>query len=273
VPLFLLRGIGVRRLNLFVKGNVDLRDSLLYSRVGGTVAWNGINEVVRRQFPGSVVRIRHETWTRSDALLAAGDVVPLELLARRLPLGPYPAESQFSRALFTSSADAVVLSIQPDVMGRLYRHRRDGYLLYPSWLESWSLGDRQWLRENFEDVGLLGARASMDNFARICEELRGRPDVPILVYNLSAVVPGEQVHCYEGLGEVLATRIRRFNLALVELSERTGISVVDVDAVLARAGADRLKVDAIHLTAEGYRLVAEEVVRILEDLGCFDGAG
>ena len=35
----------------------------------------------------------------------------------------------------------------------------------------------------------------------------------------------------------------------------------------ARAGADRLKVDAMHLTPEGYRLVAEEVVRILGELG------
>jgi len=28
-----------------------------------------------------------------------------------------------------------------------------------------------------------------------------------------------------------------------------------------------LKIDAMHLTADGYRLVAEEVVRILVDLG------
>ena len=57
---------------------------------------------------------------------------------------------------------------------------------------------------------------------------------------------------------------------MIELSERIGISIVDVDAVVARGGADRLKFDPTHLTAEGNRLVAEEVVRILEDLGCFD---
>jgi hypothetical protein len=263
----------VRRLNLFVKGNVDVRDSLLYSRVGGAVTWNGINEVVRRQSPGSVVRIRHETFTRSDALLAAGDAVPPDLQARQLRLGPYPADSQFSRAVFTTPADAVVLSIQPDVMGTLHRHRRDGYLFYPDGWETWPSEDRQWLRDHFEDAGLLEAPASLDNLGRICAQLRAQRDVPILVYNLSAIVPGEEVHCYEGLGEILATRIRRFNLGLVELSERTGISVADVDAVVARAGADRLKMDALHLTAEGYRLVAEEVVRILHDHGCFDAAG
>ena len=47
---------------------------------------------------------------------------------------------------------------------------------------------------------------------------------------------------------------------------------MDVDAVLARAGADRLKYDMAHLTAGGCWLVAQEVVRILEDVGCVTSA-
>ena len=58
----------------------------------------------------------------------------------------------------------------------------------------------------------------------------------------------------------------RFNLGLAGISEDLGISIVDVDSILARAGADRLKIDAMHLTPEGYQLVAEEVARILVDL-------
>ena len=73
------------------------------------------------------------------------------------------------------------------------------------------------------------------------------------------------------MGEILSTRIRRFNLGLVELSEELGISIVDVDAIVARGGSDRLKLDTAHLTPDGYRLVAEEVARILDDLGCFEG--
>jgi hypothetical protein len=69
--------------------------------------------------------------------------------------------------------------------------------------------------------------------------------------------------------DALSTRIRRLNLGLIELSQDTGISVIDVDSVVARAGADHVKLDAVHLTAEGCRLVAEEVVRVLDDLGCF----
>jgi lysophospholipase L1-like esterase len=45
------------------------------------------------------------------------------------------------------------------------------------------------------------------------------------------------------------------------------VSIVDVDTIIGRAGADEFKLDAMHLTPEGYRLVAEEVVRVLGDLG------
>jgi len=112
----------------------------------------------------------------------------------------------------------------------------------------------------------------MRNFETIIARIRGRSAAAILVYNVSAVVPGESIHCHEGLDEILSTRMRRFNVALAELSQRSGISVIDVDAVVARAGADRLKVDAVHLTADGSRLVAGEVVRVLDDLGCFSMA-
>ena len=133
----------MRRLNLFVKGNVDLRDSLLYSQVNGSIQWNGINEIVRQQFPSSVVRIRHETWTRSDALLEAADMVPADLQERSLPLGPYPADSQFSRKVLTTPSHVVVLSIQPDVTTSLLRHRSKGYLIYPNNWHTWSPEDRR----------------------------------------------------------------------------------------------------------------------------------
>jgi hypothetical protein len=81
------------------------------------------------------------------------------------------------------------------------------------------------------------------------------------------VVPGEQVHAYQGMDELFSTRARRFNLGLIELSQQTGVSIIDVDAIVARAGADRMKYDALHLTGEGCRAVAQEVVRVLEDYG------
>jgi hypothetical protein len=262
----------VKRLTLFVKGNVDVRDSLHFCRIGGELAWNGINEVLREHRVRSLVRIKHETWTRSDALLECAGTVPEAFAGRDLPLGPYSLASQFSNAIFTAPCDAVILSIQPDVTMSLMRHRRDGFLFYPIGAEAWPAGDRAWLQSNYETSGLLGVDAAMNNLAAIVAKIREHSEVPVLIYNLSPIIPGDQIHCYAGLGETFASRIRKFNLALEELSENSGISIIDVDTVVARHGADSLKLDAVHLKPQGYSLVAREVVRVLDDLGVLDTA-
>ena len=262
-------GVALRRLTIFAKGNLDVRDALHSLRVGGKVQWNGINAVVRARFPSALIQVRHETWSRSDALVASGGSVPADLAERKLSLGAQPAAAQFSVALFETNADAIVLSVQADVASTLARHKRNGYLFHPGRWQTWSEADRRWLQDEFVQEGLLDVDPSMHNFAQIVARIRERSAAPILVYNVSAVVPGDTVHCHAGMGETLATRIRRFNLGVAELSQRTGISVIDVDAVIARAGAEHLKLDAFHLNAEGCRLVAEETVRVLDDLGFF----
>ncbi|HTI01916.1 MAG TPA: SGNH/GDSL hydrolase family protein [Acidisoma sp.] len=261
-----------KRLTIFAKGNVDLHDSLHSCVIAGELRWNGINEVVRRSHPGTLARLKHETWTRSDALLQADGVVPPELAERSLSLGSYPLASQFSTALFNTDADVFVLSIMPDAATCLLKHRRSGFLFYPGETAGWNAEDRNWLKTDFESSPLMDVTSSLANLERIVDRIRSRSDAPILVYNLSPIVPGPIVHTLQGLGETFATRIRRFNLALADLSETTGISIIDVDEILARAGADRLKVDAMHLAPEAYRLIAEEVLRVMEDLGVFEFA-
>lgn len=169
--------------------------------------------------------------------------------------------------MFDSNADALVLSILGETATTLMAHRHAGFLFYPADLENWSQPDRNWLKADFTRRNLLDVRELMENLRRIIERIRKRTEVPILVYNVSSIVPGETVHCLQGLGEIYSTRCRRFNLGLAELSEQTGISIIDVDTIVGRAGADKVKLDAMHLTADGYRLVAEEVVRVLGDLG------
>ncbi len=259
----------MKRLIVFAKGNVDVHDSLHSCRIAGRVAWNGVNEALRHEYPGWTVRLRHETWTRSDAVLAARGRVPEELAARKLMLGSYPLASQFSRAVLESDADAVVLSVQPDVMTTLARHRRDRYVFYPSDSERWSDDDRRWFTSEFEILEQLSVAASMKNFSAIIDAIRAHRDVPILIFNVSSLTPGEALHCYQGLEGTLSSRIKEFNVGLIRLSEETGISIVDVDSLVARSGGEALKLDTTHLTPDGYRIVAEEVIRILDDLGRF----
>lgn len=260
----------VRRLTLFAKGNVDLHDSLHSCRIGGALLWNGLNEALRQHGSAITARIRHETWTRSDALLASDGTVPSALAGRSLDLGAYPIESQFSRAVFETPSDAVVLSLQPDIATGLLRHKEEGFLFYANNADRWPPRDRQWLRTDFAMAGPLDVDASMANLEAVIATIRSTNDAPILVYNLSPVIPGEMVHCYQGLDETLSTRIRRFNLGLAGVSERTGISIVDIDMLVARHGADTMKHDAIHLTPQAYRLAAGEVIRVLDDLGVLD---
>ncbi len=262
----------MKRLRLFVKGNVDVHDSLHSCRLGRELLWNGINTAFREKSLDITARLRHETWTRSDALLAAQGTVPDLLASRSLPLGAYPLASQFSRAVFEDACDAIVLSIQPDVTAGMLRHRHEGVLLYPNGLEQWSRDDVAWARTEFERAAPLDVSQSMANLHAIITQLQRRKTVPILIYNLSAIIPGETVYSYEGLDETLSERIKRFNLGLVDLSRQTGIAIIDVDRMVAEHGADALKRDPVHLTAAGYRLLAHEVVRVLEDVGALEEA-
>jgi hypothetical protein len=70
--------VHLERLTLFAKGNVDVYDSLHSCRIGGEIRWNGINEVVRGR-ADVLIRLWHETWTRSDAVLGATGTVPAEM--------------------------------------------------------------------------------------------------------------------------------------------------------------------------------------------------
>jgi len=71
------------------------------------------------------------------------------------------------------------------------------------------------LREAFVSEGLLSVEASIANFEKIVARIREQSSAPILVYNVSAVVPGERMHAYSDTEETVSTRIRRFNLGLM----------------------------------------------------------
>ena len=162
------------RLNIFAKGNVDVRDTLHSLKIGAKLVWNGVNVLLRARDPACLARVRHETWTRSDALIEANGTVPEALAARPLTLGAYPLTSQFSHALFDANPDAFVLSIQPDLNTLLLRHRRDGFLFYPNNWRFWPVEHQEWLRSSFISAGFIDPATSMTNFARIISRIRAR---------------------------------------------------------------------------------------------------
>lgn len=260
----------MKRLTLFAKGNLDVRDTLHSLWVDGEVRWNGINALLREHDAPLSIRVKHETCSRSDMLLAVDGTIPPELAARDLPLGAHGLRVQFGTSLFTERPDAYVLSLQPEIQIPLAVHRDGSYRFHAYGFESWPAEQRQWLRDTFTLSRSISVDESMANFQAVIARLRAGSDAPILVYNVSALVPGENIHCHAGMEDIYSTRIRRFNLALVELSQQTGISIVDVDRVIATHGAQALKFDTTHLNPAGCRAVAEEVLRVLLDHGLYD---
>jgi hypothetical protein len=260
----------VKRLNLLVKGNVDVHDSLIYSRVGGEIRWNGLNALVAQRHPDWVVRTKHEVCARWDHMGVGEGAPPRALVERRLPLGAFSPEAQF-RSRLLDPADVIVLSVQADVSNVLLRHREEGYLFFPHLSQQWGPADVRWAAKEFESVGLTRPSSSMESLGHLCRVVRERSTATILVYNMSSYIPGERIHSHRGLGDSLSTRIRAYNLALIEGARHLPIFIVDVDRVFAEQGARRMKLDAFHWSLEGQQAIAAEVLDVLEHCGHFDG--
>jgi hypothetical protein len=260
----------MKRLTISVKGNVDVHDSLLYARVNGQIEWNGINTLLAKTHPNYVARVRHEPCAHWRCTGIEDREIPQELIDHQLDLGAYTLDTQFRSKLFLQPADVVVLSINSDVMNRLSFHKRDHYTFFGADPDHWSAANQRWLRDAFDWLPASTPGQSMQLLARIVATIRASGNPSILVFNMSSVVPGEQIVSHRGLEDAFSTRIRAFNLALAQAAPTLDVTVVDVDHVVASAGADRLKLDMLHYTGEGYALIAAEVLRQLEQLGHFD---
>jgi hypothetical protein len=93
----------------------------------------------------------------------------------------------------------------------------------------------------------------------------------ILVANLSTYDPGEPPVSYAGLAaEPFVLRAHRLDMLAVEVSHREGVSIVDVDRLLAELGADGTVTGPAEYGPAAQAVIASEVVRILADYGFFD---
>jgi len=235
------------------------------------VVWNGLNQILQEENYDFRVQVKHETCSRTDALLASTGSPPPSLLSKDLPLEAFSCNYQFSDAIFSTSADAYILSIQPDVATSLIEHSKEKYRLYPHNQDRWSEQNQHWFKSEFDPCPPLTAIESMDNFRKIIFKIRQRSAAPILIYNLCSAMLGDTMASHQGFEDCLSTRILRFNLALIELSIELGIYIVDVNRLLSRCGSDLQKIDTWHVNAKGQKIIAKEVAKILSECGLGDG--
>ena len=98
------------------------------------------------------------------------------------------------------------------------------------------------------------------------KELREKTGADIVVFNLPTVEAGNVTHNYQFVKNPLTAPMREFNLALVELSRKLNLSIVDVDRIL-KANGIASQVDFFHFPAERYQPVAQETLRVIQELG------
>ena len=264
-----------RQIGLFVRGSCDLGSMF------------SCPPLIQPQLSGTCcIRFEGAVWdSASPLLLQSLRGIPAALVTpviKQLKLPPhyFQAGQLFEPAIPAGSArfpkNVVVLSIGPDLIRTLYRHREHGYYVDPGgwWFnqgKSTVLSDlavATWFRRQFENIGRASVDDFLANFGSVVEQVRRRTGARIIVYNALTIEPGSRVYDYRLVRHAFARRAREFNLALVELARRHGFAILDVDRVLKRDGVSG-QVDYAHFPPELYPSVAREAVRIMRELEIF----
>jgi hypothetical protein len=113
------------------------------------------------------------------------------------------------------------------------------------------------------------ARFTAD-LADLIQRVKAGSGAHVIVMNGSTVDPADRVTRYAGRPDPLAVRVNRANLALMDLSIREGISIVDVDRLIAELGGRDHVTAPMRYSPAACRVIGDEILRILEDIGFFE---
>lgn len=257
---------GKERTRLFVKGNADL--------LGSLDGDGSIRALVRDKHEGLDVELLAEPSARFDLLLQQlerGAGMPAELQAQGLADDPFTL-AQFDSRLFDEQRDVVALSLEPDLRRALWRHRGEGWSFcpQPGWETEWPQSRRAWLEQACEPLGTIDADASQRALTGLVQEIKRRLQAHVVVFNASTIDPQDRTTNFRDVQETLPLRIHTFNRALMEVSVLEGISLVDVDRTIGEMGAGEHILAAMSYSPQAHRALADEFLRILEEIGFFE---
>lgn len=92
----------------------------------------------------------------------------------------------------------------------------------------------------------------------------------LIVFNGSSFDANDTTTCYAGVDSTAALVIQQLNRALIELSVLDGLSIIDVDRIMAEIGG-RSHVDRpLSYSPSACEVIREELVRVLDDYGFFE---
>ena len=95
--------------------------------------------------------------------------------------------------------------------------------------------------------------------------------VAVLALNESTYDPAGLPVSYREAGETAALLLHRLDSVLIRQSMEQGISLVDIDRILAADGAAPVMDRLASYTEVAARAIRDELLRVLEDYGFFDG--
>lgn len=170
--------------------------------------------------------------------------------------------------------NVIVLGIASDEVRQVYRHREHGFVVDPGgwWLNQDlnnvldDLSVVEWFRTKFKRAGRMSLDDFRKNNARLVTETRERVGAHIVYYNTMVVDPANPTHNYQLVKAAHNVRRREFTIALAELSQDLGFSIVDVDRILKLTGAEE-QVDFAHFPVDRMMPIGAELHRILRSLG------
>lgn len=143
------------------------------------------------------------------------------------------------------------------------------------------------VREFEPDLLVLGADADLlasarawgnglaetfeSNMLEVIRLVKRDLDSRVIMLSASSVVPNEAVSNYRGLDEqTRALETHRLNLATMHLSREEGISIVDVDRIMAELGGSEHVLGYLDYSPHACEAIASEFVRVIADYGFFD---
>lgn len=172
--------------------------------------------------------------------------------------------SNFSPSPLAQGPIMMVLSAAEVLRSVVFRHKAGGFLVSapPSPAAE---AHREWLDANFEPspLGASEMTSALEEIARRSKE----QEAEVVIYNVSTFVPAERPHWFPaGEPEPLSMIANRVDSILDSVAAKSGISVLDVDRIVAEYGAGEA-VEAIgQYAAAALESIGEEAIALISEL-------
>lgn len=102
------------------------------------------------------------------------------------------------------------------------------------------------------------------------KSLRQQADARVIALNCCTVDPLDSMSRYDGSPDTTALLLHRLDLKLIELSLAEGISIVDVDRIIADLGAAEHVRGVLDYSPAACEAICDELYAVIDDYGFFE---